>query len=69
MIKGVSETSQKDTKEQKGRSLGMLLGILAASLLGNLLADKPKAPGRGVIRTGDGVIQAGQGVIRAGQNF
>ena len=34
----------------------MLLGILAASILGNALAGK-------------GVITTGQGVIRAGQDF
>ena len=34
----------------------MLLGILGASLLGNLL-------------TGKGIIKAGEGTIRAGENF
>ena len=41
----------------------MLLGTLAASLLGNMLA------GKGVIRGGDGVIRASERVIRAGQYF
>ena len=45
VIKGVSETIENETKEQKGGSLGMLLGILDASLLGNLLT------GKGVIRS------------------
>ena len=35
--------------------------------MGNILADKPKIPGRGVIRAGEGVIQTGKGTIRAGQ--
>ena len=45
VIKGVSETIENEAKEQKGGSLGMLLGILGASLLGNLLT------GKGVIRS------------------
>ena len=40
LIKGVSETSKNETKEQKGGCLSMLLGTLSASLLGNLLTDK-----------------------------
>ena len=43
-------------KEQNGRFLGMLLGTLGASLLGNLLMGK---------RT----IRAGEGTIRACQDF
>ena len=38
-IKGVSETIKNEAKEQKGGFLGMLLGTLRASLLGNLLTD------------------------------
>ena len=56
LIKGVSETTQNEGKEQKGRFLSMLLGILGASLLGNLLAGK-------------GVMIAGEDTIRAGQSF
>ena len=56
LIKGVAETVKNETKEQKGGFLGMLLGTLGASLLGNLL-------------TGKGVIRAGEGIIRAGQDF
>ena len=41
-------------REQKGEFLPMLLGILAASMLGNALA------GRGVLRSGEGTIKAGQ---------
>ena len=33
LLKGVSETIQNLTKEQKGRFLGMLLDTLGASLL------------------------------------
>ena len=38
--KWVSETVQNEVKEQKGGFLGMLLGTLGASLLGNILAGK-----------------------------
>ena len=35
LIKGVSETIKNEATEQKGGFLGILLGILGASLLGN----------------------------------
>ena len=57
LIKDVSETIKNETKEgQKGGFLGMLLGTLGASLLGNLL-------------TGKGIFRAGEGAIRADQDF
>ena len=43
-----------EAKGQKTRFPSMLLGTLAASILGNALT------GKGVIRTGEGVIRAGQ---------
>ena len=46
LIKGISKIIENEAKEQKGGFLGMLLGILVASLLGNLLTDK------GAIRSG-----------------
>ena len=55
-IKGVSETIKNESKEQKRGFLGMLLGTLGASLLGNLLRGKGKT-------------KAGEGTIRAGQDF
>ena len=62
LIKGISETIKKEAKEQKGGFLGMLLGTLSASLLGNLLT------GKGKIRAGEGEIATsrGLGTIRAG---
>ena len=63
LIKGVSETIQNESKEQKGGFLSMLLGTLGASLLGNLLT------GKGTIRAGQGTIKAGDGTIIAGQDF
>ena len=40
LLKGISETIQNETEEQKEVFLSMLLGTLGASLLGNMLADK-----------------------------
>ena len=54
LIKGVSETIKNEAKEQKGGFLGMLLGFLGASLIGNLLI------GKGTIRTGERTIKAGE---------
>ena len=56
LIKSVSEIIKNEAKEQKGGFLGMLLGTLGASLLGNLL-------------TGKGIFRAGEGAIRADQDF
>ena len=42
LLKGVSETIQKEAKEQKGEFLSMLLGTLSASLLGDMLFGKKK---------------------------
>ena len=56
LIKGISETIKNEAKEQKGGFSTMLLGTLAASMLGSAL-------------TGRGVIRAGEGTIRAGENF
>ena len=63
LIKGVIETIKNEGKVQKGGFLGMLLGTLGASLLGNLLT------GKGVGRTGDDTISAGEATISAGQDF
>ena len=55
LLKGVSETIQNEAKEQKGGFLSMLLGILGASLLGNILA------GKGINWAGEGIGRAGYG--------
>ena len=46
LVKEISETIKNETKEQKGGLHSMLLGTLAATLLGSTLT------GRGVIRAG-----------------
>ena len=56
LIKGTSETTKNEPKEQKRGFLPMLLGTLAAIILENTL-------------TGRGVKRAGEGAIRAGENF
>ena len=58
-LKGVSETIQHEAKEQRGGFLGMLLGTLGASLLGDILSKS--LSGKGVIRAGKGKIRAGYG--------
>ena len=55
LLKGVSETVQNEVKEQKDGFLSMLLGTLAASLLGNILI------GPGINRAGKS-----QGIVRDG---
>ena len=40
LLNGVTKTIKNGTKQQKGGFLGMLLGTLGASLLGNMLAGK-----------------------------
>ena len=64
LIKGVTETVRNEIKEQKRGFLGMLLGTLGASLLGNLLTSRVvnrAGKGRGINRTGEGVLRAGYG--------
>ena len=56
LIQGISETIKNEAKEQKGGFLRMLLGTLAASILGNALTRR-------------GVIRAGEETIRAGKHF
>ena len=56
LVKGVKDMIENEVKEQKGGFLGMLLGTLGASLLGNML-------------TGKGIVRAGEGIIRAGEDF
>ena len=63
LLKGVTETIQNETKEQRGAFLGMLLDTLGASLLRDLLTKN--ASGKGVIRAGEVAIRAGYGSKRS----
>ena len=62
LLKGVSETTRHEAKEQRGGFLSMLLGTLGASLLGDILSKS--LSGKGVIRAGEGTIRAGYGSKR-----
>ena len=59
LLKGVTKTIKKETKEQKGGFISMLLGTLGASLLGNQLA------GKRIERAGSG-NKKGKGIVRVG---
>ena len=61
LLKGVNKTIENERKEQKGGSLGMVLGTLGVSLLGNMLTVKGmlravygNKKGKGILRTGYG---------------
>ena len=56
LIQEINKITKTKTKEQKDGFLSVLLGTLAASILGKALA-------------GRGIVKAGQGIIRAGENF
>ena len=56
LMKSVSKTTKNEANEQKRGFLGVLLGTLGASLLGNFLTDK-------------GTIRAGEETVRAGVDF
>ena len=63
LIKSVDGTIKNESKLQKSKFLGMLLGTLGASLLGNMLV------GKGVMRIGQGAIRGGEGTTRVGKGF
>ena len=63
LLKGVSETTQHQAKEQRGGFLSMLLGTLGASLFGDILSKG--LSGKGVLRAGEGTIRAGYGSKRS----
>ena len=63
LLKGVSETTKDEAKEQKGGFLSILLGTLGASLLGDMLFGRK---GKGVIRAGEGVVRASEGTAKVG---
>ena len=63
LIKVIIQTMDNKTGEPKGWILCMCLGILGASLLGNISARKR------VVKTGSGVVQTGDGVFTSGSDF
>ena len=58
ILKGITKTIENETKKEKGEFLGMLLGTLGDSLLGNMVA------GKGIVRAGYG-NKKGKGMVRA----
>ena len=76
LIKGVGQTIETETKEQKDGFLGMLLEILGTSLLGNMFVGKgvkAARQGQKVIKAmsqkWQRIIKRGEGTIRTGQEF
>ena len=65
MQKGTSKTIEKVSKEHKVGFIGMLLGTLGTSLLGNRLTGK----GATATSQRQGVIRVYDGTTRAGQSF
>ena len=63
LLKGVSEITQNEAKEERCGFLSMLLGTLCASLLGDLLTKN--LSGTGTITAGVGTIRAGYGSERS----
>ena len=64
LLKGITETVQNEVKEQKRGFLGMLLGTLGASLLGNIMTGREinrAGKGKEINRAGDGGLRAGYG--------
>ena len=62
LLKEVTKTIESETKEQRRGILGMLLGTLGNSLLGNLLTV-----GKGMMSAGDGIVRVNDGILRAGE--
>ena len=50
--RSVNKTIKQEVKEEKNKLLSMLIGILGASLLGNILIDKSTT------RAGEGSVRA-----------
>ena len=59
LLKGITKTTENETKKRKQGFLGMLLGTWGASLLGNMLV------GKGIVRAGYR-NKEGKGILRAG---
>ena len=56
LLNGVTKPIENETKEQRGGFLGMILGTLGATLLGNLLTG-----GKAMMRADDGIVRSGKG--------
>ena len=63
LIKGVTIKNEAKEQKKKKEFLGILLGTLSGSFLGNL------SKGKGTIRADEGTFRTGEGTVRAGQEF
>ena len=69
LTKDVSETIKNEANNQKSGLASMLLGTLAASVIGNVLIVKAEIPGQGITRAVKGAIRAGEETTRVGLDF
>ena len=68
LTKDVSETIENEANNQSGL-VGILLGTLAASVIGNVLIVKAQIPGQGITRAVKGAIRAGEETTRFSLDF
>ena len=68
LTKDVSETIENEANNQSGL-VGMLLGTLAASAIGNVLIVKAEVPVQGITKAVKGAIRAGEETTRFGLDF
>ena len=68
LTKDVSETIENEANNQSGL-VGILLGTLAASVIGNVLIVKAEVPGQGITTAVKGAIRAGEETTRFGLDF
>ena len=57
-MKGITKIIENETKKQKGKFLGMLLGTIGASLLGNILTGKGISKARYGNKKGEEILRA-----------
>ena len=68
LTKDVSETIENEANNQSGL-VGMLLGTLAVSVIGNVLIVKAEVPGQGITKAVKGAIRTGEETTRFGLDF
>ena len=68
LTKDVSETIENEANNQSGL-VGMLLGTLAVSVIGNVLIVKAEVPGQGITKAVKGTIRTGEETTRFGLDF
>ena len=61
LLDGVTKAAKNEIREQRGGSLGILIGTLASILLGNLLSGKRIARAGSGNKKQKGIVRAGYG--------